>query len=49
MEVFLNIGKGYSAMEIFSMNLGIPPVDRRCFDKYDRKVDSYVEECKSVR
>lgn len=45
-EAFLNIGKGHSAMEVFSMNLGIPSMDRKSFDKYVMHV---VEEFKSMR
>lgn len=33
-EAFLNMGKGHSAMEAFSMALGIQTMDRKTFDKY---------------
>lgn len=33
-EAFLKIGKGYSAMEKFSMALGLKPMDQKTFDKY---------------
>lgn len=42
-EAFLNIGKGHSAMESFSISLGIPTMDRKTFDNYVLRI---VEEGK---
>ncbi|KFM59404.1 hypothetical protein X975_13527, partial [Stegodyphus mimosarum] len=45
-EAFLNIGRGHSAMEQFSMSIGMKTMDRKTFDKC---VVQLVKESKSIK
>lgn len=46
-EAFLSIGKGHSAMEKFSMALGLTPMDIKTFNKYVRQLADEAKDFKT--